>query len=402
MKIQMKHPFAVAFAGALVLITQTASAQTWQTVDDYQYVAGQGTFNAGLTVAPSGVIFGSGYGYDASGGSHGLVMGSADGGNTWSAPLDDFTGGPGDNGADYAATTSDPSGNVYAVGEYYDNAGLLPNHWLVRRSTDGGITWSTTDDYQDGGWTTRPFAVASDSAGNIYVAGYSDSGTTENWIVRKGNGGNNFTTVDSGSASGTRAALAVFVHPTAGIFVAGNGPIATSTDKRGRVTTTYGWLVRRSTDGGATWSTVDTLSGADTAASGIGADAVGNIYAVGTQSVTSGTGKHATTSDHWLVRKSPNGGSSWTTVDNYQLSAGASSWATSFAADSYGNLFVAGYSGGTWIVRENPGGTGTWRTVDSGTNAYPASITADRLGHVFVGGTGNDSSGIGHWLVRRQ
>jgi hypothetical protein len=50
-------------------------------VDDFQY-DGQTTANTGLTVAPSGVIFGSGYGD-----GYALVIGSADGGNTWSAPL---------------------------------------------------------------------------------------------------------------------------------------------------------------------------------------------------------------------------------------------------------------------------------------------------------------------------
>jgi hypothetical protein len=39
-----------------MLLTLTASAQTWQTVDDYQYVPDQTCLNFGLTVAPSGIV----------------------------------------------------------------------------------------------------------------------------------------------------------------------------------------------------------------------------------------------------------------------------------------------------------------------------------------------------------
>src|SRR6266516_4561028 len=69
-------------AAALALLTHATFAQTWQTVDDFQYVAGQPAENFGLVATPSGVLFASGFGFDASGTSHGLVMASADAGNT--------------------------------------------------------------------------------------------------------------------------------------------------------------------------------------------------------------------------------------------------------------------------------------------------------------------------------
>ena len=72
---------------AISLLGASPFAQSWQTVDDFQYVAGQPAENFGLVAAPSGVLFASGFGFDASGTSHGLVMASADSGNTWSAPI---------------------------------------------------------------------------------------------------------------------------------------------------------------------------------------------------------------------------------------------------------------------------------------------------------------------------
>src|SRR6266581_3035831 len=59
-----------AFCATFTLLTHTTLAQTWQTVDDFQYVTGQTAVSFGLTVAPSGILFASGYGFDASGLSH--------------------------------------------------------------------------------------------------------------------------------------------------------------------------------------------------------------------------------------------------------------------------------------------------------------------------------------------
>jgi len=175
----------------------------------------------------------------------------------------------------------------------------------------------------------------------------------------------------------------------------------------------FGWVVRRSTNGGSTWATVDTFalsSGYQAVASGIGADALGNIYVAGYGNASAGKGAKAVTSSHWLVRKGTNGGSSWTTVDNFQLSSGADSQAKSFAADSQGNLYVAGYgdtSGGShWIVRKNPGGTGTWSTDDdfrylSTYDALPFAMAANATGNVFVGGSAYSGFDT-HWLVRKR
>ena len=74
---------------AIALLAQSTPAQTWQTVDDFQYSAGMSAGNYGLAVALNGTLFAGGFGLDSSG-VHGLVMASTDGGNTWSNPLDDF------------------------------------------------------------------------------------------------------------------------------------------------------------------------------------------------------------------------------------------------------------------------------------------------------------------------
>src|SRR5437879_1249779 len=55
-------PQKLAMAAALALFIHTTSAQTWQTVDDFQYIAGQDSSNWGLIVAPNGVLYAAGVG----------------------------------------------------------------------------------------------------------------------------------------------------------------------------------------------------------------------------------------------------------------------------------------------------------------------------------------------------
>ena len=316
----------------------------------------------------------------------------------------------------YTAVGSDPAGNLCAAGTYYDaNDPNDPNgtdHWFVRRSSNGGVAWSTVDDVApfSGSWFNQANAVAADAAGDVYVAGYlNTTSTTGAWIVRKSVGGANFTTVDSlPSNSGIFGATAIFVHPTAGIFVAGQADVVV------KGLTVRAWIVRRSTNAGATWQTVDTFYGTKGAtyyfgrAYSVGADAHGNLYVAGALAIP----YKGSSVWEWVIRKSTNGGSSWSTMDTYQLAPGGNSVAASFVSDSKGNLYVAGYGNTTywgannWIVRWNPGGTNSWSTLDNfqyaaGGSSSAAAIAANASGNVFVGGVGSRSSGD-HWLVRKK
>src|SRR6266568_3524802 len=125
----------VLLALAISALASAAFAQTWQTLDDFQYAPSQSAQADGLTVAPNGTLFACGWGDDSSGFEHALVMASADGGNTWSAPLDDFVY-PGSTQTFYnAGIVADAAGKLYVAGFAYDPTGG-PDHWIVRRSTN--------------------------------------------------------------------------------------------------------------------------------------------------------------------------------------------------------------------------------------------------------------------------
>jgi hypothetical protein len=115
----------------------------------------------------------------------------------------------------------------------------------------------------------------------------------------------------------------------------------------------------------------------------------------------------------WVVRKSTNGGTSWTTVDDVRPGSYPQARAVVFVAGANGNLFTigrcndgSGYAGGRWVVRENIGGAGTWQTVEdfqyvSDHSSVPWGATTDTAGNVFVGGWVEDATTYGHWLVRK-
>jgi hypothetical protein len=228
------------------------------------------------------------------------------------------------------------------------------------------------------------------------------------WTIRKGQGGTSYTTVDVFQPS-TSQAYAVFANATAGVFAVGYGAVV------GKKSSSQAWLVRRSLDGGATWATVDDYQasgGYAATAFGAGADAQGNIYVVGRAAVPN---KNSTI-NQWQVRRSTNGGVSWTTVDDYALFASgnqvALGVALGFATDAHGDLFVSGWASSSatggpyyWIVRKNVGGTGPWTIVDSfryTSGAQARAIVADGLGNVFVGGEGIPANGGVRWVVRKN
>jgi hypothetical protein len=390
----------LALCGAVALFTHATFGQTWQTVDDFQLVPGYQSIVQAMAKDPSGNLYAAGYAViDAKADEVAVIKKSSDGGATWSV-MDAFSHGAAKSWVSYSGITSDAAGTLYAAG--YDS--YTPNgSWFVRRSLDGGLTWQTVDTLNLS-VTASPHAVATDAAGNVFVAG-ADHGS---WIVRKSaDGGNSWSTTDSFNPGNGAYASGVFCHPTAGIFVAGYGTATSGTGRR--TTTQQYWYVRRSLNGGATWTTVDAYVGGT--ANGIGADASGNIHAVG----YNGT--------HWIVRKSVNGGTSWATVDDFLLCVTTTSstkpygtqtycynaYAHGFGADANGNLFVAGHcssaAGTQWLVRANPGGTGSWQTVDTfqytaGGGNVAFSVVGDNSGHVFVGGWASSATG-GHWLVRK-
>ena len=252
-----------------------------------------------------------------------------------------------------------PDGGLFTAGDICDNGSDTATiDWFVRRSTDGGATWTTQDIVDSGaGGKAQCRAIQVAPSGDIYAAGLT--GTNQGvggwvWLVRKSSdGGSTWSTVDSVWDSNVKEARAVGFHPNGSILVAGT---------IGNV-----WTVRRSTNGGATWATVDSYQTGrqlPSEAFGVVVDSSGNIYVAGTARASL-KGKYT---DQWVVRRSTNGGGTWATVDNFTLDytgyLAALSGPSGITIAPSGAVFVCGYLTATdgslhWIVRqETPGSKG--------------------------------------------
>lgn len=356
--------------------------------------------------------------------------------------------GPSDRFTDLAASGD---GNLYAVGYQNGPGGNITGTWL-RRSSDGGNSWlnisrtsvlmlnlstgaegrvylaGTVDriwevwqsEDQGASWTTldshplpdgRPSDIAVDETGTIWVTGsYNANPTYSNriWVVRRGTPtptGVAWEDVDPYSFDTTGLAKpdritdgrpqAIAIRPvTVGlpeIFVGGRA----ANQRSGLL-----WVVRRSQDGGTTWTTVDQFSSQDMGA-GLLDLAVsptdGSIYAVGRiyETLSRKTGQYV-----GLVRRgvtTNTGGMAWTDVDRVIANPSSVSL-NGVTVDGYGRVFVAGYdfNNGGWLVRASVDGFAPYVTTDFFAPGYPSAVVADPANHVLV--AGRDGSGA---IIRR-
>jgi hypothetical protein len=396
----------LAALSAFSSLAQTSTG--WQTVLNYQLAVGQHSEGQGIAADGSGNVLSAGNGDDASGIVHGITLKTDTTQAIWY--LSDDTNPDATHYQSYIWDLGfDTGGNLYSIGQLTPNCSSCPipqPYWYVRKSPDSGVNWSTVDLYQyaAGQWIDAT-GFAADNSGYIFVVGWGrDAGTKRNpmgnihWLVRRSaDGGQTWTLVDD--MPGPSAAGAGFV-PGAGIFVVGV-PYGDSTSS---------WLVRRSVSGEpGTWSTVDSPFAGG--AHAVGSDSLGNIYVAGSKWITTATKPKLTGYLAWVTRKSIDGGNNWSTVDTFTCAPNATAQAWGIGRNSAGNVVVVGGASDSgrshWIVRQSAtGDAGSWSTTDDfqltpGYNATAGNVATDAAGNLLVTGTALDATPGEHWIVRR-
>ncbi len=174
------------------------------------------------------------------------------------------------------------------------------------------------------------------------------------------------------------------------LYVAGSASKATitgytTTTVKGKTTQTpiYSyvghWLVRKSTNGGATWVLVDDdclfPSQSAVLVSAMGEDLTGNVYVVGAAGPQS--------DEHAIVRS--NAGGMWTTIDDY--SGEKLARYTGFTTGADGTLYAAGRGGtglaSNFLIRSAPGpapALAPASTLFSATTISDADLATDVIG----------------------
>lgn len=390
-------------AGAL--LTEAKALDPWLTVDEFQYDAGLSASAGDIGTDPAGNLYSVGSAASLDGPRVAVVRKSSDSGATWT--LSDEYSEPGWPHTHYRGFGAAPDGTLFAAGELWDgNSTTGTKLWLVRESVDGGATWDTVDAFSQGA-TAKPSCgdiKVNPYTGDVFAVGVGNTGSSAGflWAVRKRAANTaDFSTVDMVGAPPSNEARAVGFHTAGGIFVVG----------RLGNSSRYLWSVRRSMNGGATWTTVDSFQdGKDTysEAMGVAVDrSSGAIYVSGRAQQLAKGNKLVW---NWVVRRSLNGGATWTVVDRFGSSATELS-ATGIATDSSGKVFVTGYTSGLkrMLVRKGtPGSNGTiaWVTSDdftmvAGQETRGNAVTSDGDGNIYTAGEGDESPNVGRLLVRR-
>jgi hypothetical protein len=326
--------------GLWVLRRSSDEGRSFQTVFSGEYATGRPLGSAYLAVTAAGRIFLSGWVSDAAAIEHWLVRRSTNAGMSFTA-VDDFQYVMNKYSASYGVAEG-PGGALFVAGYGFEQNDT--RHWLVRRSVNGGDSWSTVDDLVFAGGTRSEARFVFGGTGAILATGLANDGTAHRWLVRRSSDGTSFSQADDFRLAAGRDAVPNWAVSSGRThYVSGNAVDAAGLSH---------WIVRRSADDGATWTTVDDLmpqAGQAASVSSLGLDKDGNVYALGSIGPT-GSGR-------WAVRRSTNGGTTWQGFDDWGGLTDEGAGASGLAQDASGSLYVIGSSregmaGSRWVVRK--------------------------------------------------
>ena len=358
----------------------------------------------------------------------------------------------------WSSTTTDAAGNVYLAATSVGTLGLASGGFqnvpgggrdaiLVKFDANGNRLWAT---YYGGSGEEYGNSVATDAAGNVYLAGvtYSTSniasGGFQNtlgfqdtlgdqvnaFLVKFDANGNRLWATYYGGALGT-SGNGVTTDVAGNVYLAGNTQDTTGIAAAGFQNTfgggnLYGFgdafLVKFDANGNRLWATYYGGPNDDGGFS-ITTDTSGNIFLAGLSSSTSGIASGGfldtlpgANRNTFLVKFDANGNRLWATYYNGTNGNGVSKWGVGLAVDVSGNVYIAGgtkdttgiasggfqntFGGGgsygdAFLVKFGSGGNRLWATYYGGTGDESAwSVATDVAGNVFLSGTTNSTQSI--------
>jgi len=329
----------------------------------------------------------------------------------------------GSSSHDYAqGVATDSSGNVYVAG--WTGGGLDGNSnsgdhdlFVVKYDSSGTKQWTrqlgtTSFDYVSG--------IATDSSGNVYVTGYTQGGLDGNtnaggmmprdlFVVKYDSSGTKQWTKQLGT-SGWDEGKGVATDSSGNVYVAGytGGGLDGNSNSGGNDL----FVVKYNSSGTKQW-TQQLGSSSNEYTQGVATDSSGNVYVGGRTSGGLDGNSNSGETDLFVVKYDSSGTKQWTR----QLGTSSSDDAWGVATDSSGNVYITGRTGGgldgnshsgysgysdTFVVKYNSSGTKQW-TQQMG--SYSTSrdsdlgVATDSSGNVFVAGftreglDGNNNSG---------
>ncbi len=290
-------------------------------------------------------------------------------------------GGAGNDIDQATSLAVDASGNVFVTGTSADVSSSY-DYATVKYSSAGVPLW--TNRYNGpANSSDNATAVAMDQAGNIFVTGYSQGLSSQDYAtIAYSNGGVPlWTNRYNGPANSTDQAGAVTVDGNGDVIVTGRSRSVSSFDDYA--------TIKYSAAGVPLWTNRynGPANGLDQAVA-VAMDGNGDIIVTGTSlGIVSGT-------DYATIKYSSAGVPLWT--NRYNASGAGAEQATSVAVDGNGGVIVTGtsFSSGNdyATIKYSAAGVPLWTNRYKGPGTDEASrVALDSVGNVFVTGRSTDT-----------
>lgn len=250
---------------------------------------------------------------------------------------------------------ADASGNFYVTSD-------LDDVWTTYKSSDRGCSWTAIDTPFDPG---RGKALDVGPGGELYAAGQSVAGVSG--TIRRSHVSSStiWDTVDLFHTGTSSPYSAIAIDPSNGdrVYAIGRGS---------------GILfIRRTTDGGSTWATVQSTASISSP-DALAVAPNGDVY-YGSNTYVSGGRSFA-------VGKSVDNGDTWNIVDSHQEPGGetGNSFVRSLYIEDSNTIYAGGFAatGSLFkdVVRKSVDAGATWNTIFTGSTTAPQSFHAQVMG----------------------
>ena len=302
--------------------------------------------------------------------------------------------GPGNFDDSVRAIVVGSNGNVFVTG-YSHGGGSLNDYATIAYSNTGVPLWTNRyggpgnfDDFAQG--------VAVDSNGNVFVTGYSYSGSSSDYatVAYSGAGVPIWTNLYHGPTNSVGSAIALVLDSSGNVFVTGSS-LGSGSDYDSDYAT-----IKYSGAGVPLWTNRYNGPTSDNDhPTALAVDSSGNVFVTGYvfgRSALEGGSVY----DYATVAYSSAGLPLWTNL--YNGPANNDDQASAIAVDRSGHVFVTGYSLRQssspyfWdytTVAYSSGGVALWTNrYNEHVNSRPTAAAADSSGNVFVTGYWYDSS----------
>ena len=262
------------------------------------------------------------------------------------------------------------------------------------------------------------YGVATDSSGNVYVAGgtnggldgNTNAGNTDLFVVKYNSSGTKQWTRQLGSSS-RDSANGVATDSSGNVYVTGMTNGGLDGCKNAGIEDLF--VVKYNSSGTKQWTNQLGSSSRDSA-DDVATDSTGNIYVTGTTYSELDGNTSAGKADLFVVKYNSSGTHQWTKqlgTDRYDEARGV-------ATDSSGNVYVTGYTEGgldgntnlgkadLFVVKYNSSGTKQWANqLGTWDTDFANGVATDSSGNVYVTGStyrsldGNTSAGNADLIV---